>query len=77
MEGKIKILESYLKSDEIISFWFTFCAFAHCYSDFVQQKCHVLVAILCNLILACQLILLKEKFNNTTPFIPFNNGNKQ
>ena len=62
MEGKVKILETYPKSEEIKSFDPTFshiCRLLLC-SDYIEQNCHVLVATLCNLNFACQHISLRE-----------------
>ena len=39
MEGKLKILETNKKSEEIISFYLIFRAFDHFYCDVVKRKC--------------------------------------
>ena len=51
MKGRVRILETYPKSEEIINFIPHFRAFADFYtsSDYLEQKCHVLVTRLYNL----------------------------
>ena len=41
MEGKLKILGTNKKSEEIISFYLIFRAFDHFYCDVVKRKRHV------------------------------------
>ena len=43
MEGKVKILETYSKSEEMISYFLRICRI---YTDYVEQKCHILVTTL-------------------------------
>ena len=63
MEEKLKLLGTYLESEEIISFYPKFLCILqtlHSTSDYVEQNCHVLVTTVYNFNLACQHIYLKE-----------------
>ena len=56
MEGRVKVLETYQKCEEIIRFYPNFFAFADFYTgrDYIEQKWHVLLLTVYNLSLPCQ-----------------------
>ena len=62
MEGRVKVLETYPKCEEIIRFYPNFFAFADFYTgrDYIEQKWHVLLLTLYNLSLPCQHIQWKK-----------------
>ena len=63
MNGRVKILEIYPKSEEIMSFYPKFLCFCRLYTVLAitfQQNCHVLVTTLYNLNLTYQQLLQKE-----------------
>ena len=66
MAGRVKILEIYLKSEEIISFYPYFHPFADFYKRYVEQNCHILVTTLYNLNFTCRLIQIKENLKYWT-----------
>ena len=55
MEGRLNILETYLKSEEIIRFYPQFSCICRLYTcDYIEQNGHVLVTTIYNLHLTCQ-----------------------
>ena len=68
MEGKLKMLEMYPKSEKNIGFYPIFFCIADFHSDCVEQNCHVLVMTFYNLNPTCQ--HLKTLKNLNTGNIP-------
>ena len=53
MDGRVKVLETYPKSEEIISFYPIFSSIYRLLQRYIEQNCHVLVTTLYNLNFIC------------------------
>ena len=56
IKGKLKILETYPKSEEIAHFYPIFLTFVAFLSSFVEQNCHVLISKLQHFITSIRLV---------------------